>query len=34
VKCEEINDQKVKVEKVDSVSKVVLGYLSDKKLIF
>ena len=34
VKCEEINDQKVKIEKVDSVSKVVLGYLSDKKLIF
>ncbi len=33
VKCEEINDQKVKAEKVDSVSKVVLGYLSEKSLI-
>jgi len=34
VNCEEINDQKVKKDKLDSVSKVVYGYLQDKKLIF
>lgn len=34
VKCEEINDQKVKAEKIDSVSKVVLDYLTEGKLIF
>ena len=34
VKCEEINDQKVKAEKVDSVSRVINKTLIEKQLVF